>query len=66
MLFVSEREQIALFRHEKLFEFSRAVFHDKSLRNEEYGVEKKDMFMYGDGCMYVPYFLRHTSDGGRI
>jgi len=28
------RKQIALFRHEKLFEFSRAVLRDKSLRKE--------------------------------
>ena len=34
--FVSERKQIALFRHEKLFEFSRAVLRDESLRNEDY------------------------------
>ena len=34
-LFVSERKQIALIRHEKLFEISRAVLRDKSLRNEE-------------------------------
>ena len=34
-LFVSERKQIALFRHEKLFELSRAVLRNKSLRNEE-------------------------------
>ena len=33
--FVSERKQIALFRHEKLFELSRAVLRDKSLRNED-------------------------------
>ena len=33
-LFVSERKQIALIRHEKLFEISRAVLRDKSLRNE--------------------------------
>ena len=32
--FVSERKQIAVFRHEKLFELSRAVLRDKSLRNE--------------------------------
>ena len=32
-LFVSERKQIVLLRHEKLFEFSRAVLCDKSLRN---------------------------------
>ena len=31
---VSERKQIALVRHEKLFEISRAVLRDKSLRNE--------------------------------
>ena len=34
-LFVSERKQIALIRHEKLFEISRAVLRDKSLRNED-------------------------------
>ena len=35
-LFVSERKQIALIRHEKLYEISRAVLRDKSLRNEDY------------------------------
>ena len=35
-LFVSERKQIALIRHEKLFEISRAVLRDKSLRNGEW------------------------------
>ena len=35
-LFVSERKQIALFRHKKLFELFRAVLHDKSFRNEDY------------------------------
>lgn len=33
-LFASERKQIALIRHEKLFEISRAVLRDKSLRKE--------------------------------
>lgn len=35
-LFVSERKQIALFRHGKFLEISRTVFHDKPLRNEVY------------------------------
>ena len=35
-LFVSERKQIALFRHEKLFGFFRAVLHNKSFGNEDY------------------------------
>jgi len=34
--FVFERKQIVLIRHEKLFEISRAVLRDKSLRNEDY------------------------------
>lgn len=32
--FVTERKQIALFRHEKLFALSRAVLRNESLRNE--------------------------------
>lgn len=33
-LFVFERKQIALFRYEKSFMFSRAVLHGESLRKE--------------------------------
>ncbi len=51
-LFVSERKQIALFRHERLFEVSRAVLRDKSLRNEGYhGKAKKTN-------VYVRYVLK--------
>ena len=34
-LFVSVRKQIAVIRHEKLFEISRAVLRDKSLRKDD-------------------------------
>lgn len=36
LLFALERKQIALFRHGKLSEISRAALRNKSLRNEDY------------------------------
>ncbi len=51
---VSERKQIALIRHEKLFEISRAVLRDKSLRNEDYHERKNDS-IYTETSIAVPW-----------
>lgn len=52
-LFVSERKQIALFRHKKLFEISRAILRDKSLRNEVYMKIKKYLFGMLGVCLLL-------------
>ena len=52
LLFVSERKQIALFRHEKLFEISRAVLRNELLRNEDL----YERFFKKDGTA-VRYFI---------